>query len=134
MGIEHENVTIRQDFGNLGFTVLATPINDCVVRFEIYEIVAHRKVTNESATDVIVWRLKDDRQAFTADITKARCFLNGDVKWDGCSNWYFNQQDNAMLHFCSLREIEAISAIMKECWELAAGLISNWQGDDKPWG
>jgi hypothetical protein len=124
---------MRYDFNALDFTVVASQINDVVVSFDVYEIVARGESAAKGVYDVVNWRSKEDYQDTTTDITKARRYLHGDIKWDGCSNWYFDEQDHVMLHFCSLKQIEAVSGVMKECWDIAAGLIANWEGDDKPW-
>jgi hypothetical protein len=124
---------MRYDFNALDFTVVASQTNDVVVSFDVYEIVARTEGDTKGVYNAVNWRTKDDYQDITTDITKARRYLHGDVKWDGCSNWYFDEQEHVMLHFCSLKQIEAISAVMKECWDIAAGLIANWEGDDKPW-
>lgn len=54
-------------------------------------------------------------------------YLHGEVKWDGCSNWFFDeQQREAVLHGCSKKCLEDIGKIMAECWELTSKYCENF--------
>lgn len=54
------------------------------------------------------------------DLGEADIYLHGSVKWDGCSNWYFNEQDRVMLHGCSREDIQRFGDVMGRCWDWAA--------------
>jgi hypothetical protein len=57
-------------------------------------------------------------------------YLHGYVKWDGCSNWYFDEQDRVMLHGCNKSDLLRLGQVMGECWDWAAELLGpTWQGE-----
>lgn len=51
----------------------------------------------------------------------------GWVKWDGCSNWTFNQSDVA-IHFCERNDMLAFGEMMANCYDLAKQLIEGFDG------
>lgn len=61
-------------------------------------------------------------------IEEADIYLHGEVKWDGCSNWHFDQQDRVMLHGCSREDVQRYGDIMGACWDWASELLPNWIG------
>jgi hypothetical protein len=123
---------MRRDFEDIGFTVVATQKDEAYVHFDVYEIVAHsRGATDGGGYDVLNWPLKGGSNAEDTDnLDEAQRYLHGEVKFDGCSNWYFDEQDEVMLHFCSLKDIQAISKVMEHCWLWASELIPNWMGSN----
>jgi len=56
----------------------------------------------------------------------AEVFLHGFVKWDGCSNWHFDEQDRLMIHGCGRADIQRIGDIMAACWDWTAEILPNW--------
>jgi hypothetical protein len=44
-------------------------------------------------------------------------YLHGSVKWDGCSNWYFDEQDRNMLHGCDKADLQRLGIVMAFCWD-----------------
>jgi len=86
---------------DLGFTIVAFTDGDYMVDFHVYEI--------------------DCEEG-------AEPYLHGHVKWDGCSNWHFDEQDRAMLHCCSREDLTRIGEVMAACWDWAAELCPKWAG------
>ena len=118
----------RKDFRDIGFTAIANPIGDdkvYVVRFEIYTIVG------TDCDRKVYWQKRGvpTRPKPVENIDDAELYLHGDVKWDGCSNWYFYEQDRVMLHFCGLKDIQSVGQVMERCWHWAGELMTNWEGD-----
>jgi len=62
----------------------------------------------------------------TTDIYSAEMYAHGHVKWDGCSNWYFDEQDRCMLHGCCRQDILRYGVILAFCWEWTKTLCENW--------
>ena len=56
-------------------------------------------------------------------IEEAEMFLHGDVKWDGCSNWYFDEQNIGMLHGCSRQDVTRFGDVLGRCWDIAKGVM-----------
>ncbi len=74
-----------------GYTVVGKVLNEAVMTFDVYEVAGE--------IDRPLYLTKD--RDFTADLSKASRFLTGDVKWDGCSNWTWDpDEQNVMTHFC----------------------------------
>jgi hypothetical protein len=46
--------------------------------------------------------------------------VQGEVKWDGCSNWNFG---DCMMHGCTRQELLNIGIMMSICWDWTAELI-----------
>ena len=104
-------------FDDLYFTVVATP-SKCAVDFSIYEIGAI------DDGDLRIYSAKDRYgHDETESLDEAQLFAHGSVKWDGCSNWYFDQQDEVMIHGCCRDHLTRIGQILAECWDWAATLI-----------
>jgi hypothetical protein len=58
-------------------------------------------------------------------------FLKGTVKWDGCSNWKF---DDEWMHFCSKQEAKRLGTLLEKCYEMALELMPDnkeYLGDEK---
>lgn len=56
-------------------------------------------------------------------IKDADVFLHGRVKWDGCSDWYIDEQeDDSMIHSCSRDGLTRIGEVMARCWDMTKEL------------
>lgn len=44
-------------------------------------------------------------------------FLNGDVKWDGCSNWNFHT-DSIMAHFCGRDQAVGVGRLLDHLYKI----------------
>jgi hypothetical protein len=53
------------------------------------------------------------------DLAQAGRWLHGDIKWDGCSNFSIDAQDDCMLHFCGRTEAVAVGALLGALYDLA---------------
>lgn len=58
------------------------------------------------------------------DRSKAQVYMHGSVKWDGCSDVHYDEQDSCMLHFCGIECVEAITTLMRGVYALAAELMT----------
>lgn len=57
-------------------------------------------------------------------IDSAEIYLHGCVKWDHCSNWWFDEQDRGvMLHACSREDLINIGELMARCWDWAPEIL-----------
>jgi hypothetical protein len=114
-------------FPNLGFTVCATAQTHCV-EFVVYDIEAWQEGATPGVYDTPLWHKAD---ALTHPdpvncIEEAEPYLHGEVKWDGCSNWHFDEQDRVMLHGCSRDDVLRFGQVMAACWDWAAELCPAW--------
>jgi hypothetical protein len=118
---------ILRVFDDLEFSVLITP-GDVSADFEVYQIVGKCEGPNGEYDKPIYEHWKDD--AAQADIVEniegASMFLHGSIKWDGCSNWHFDEQDRAMIHACSRGDLEDIGKIMSACFDLAKEFVKKF--------
>jgi hypothetical protein len=92
------------------------------VDFEVYEIIGHQQGDSKEY-DVPMYEGiggcgADDKS--TTEIGKANKYINGTVKWDGCSHVYFG--DEGYIHLCGSREFVKVGAILKKvytrCYEI----------------
>jgi hypothetical protein len=112
---------------------LATATQD---RFEDWMLFHHRH-ENELSVEFLVFKvLYDDPDTGqpqfekiddtvcgipTPDPSEAQVFMSGSVKWDGCSNWWFDEQDTGvMIHFCGRDAATAVGRVMHKMYDLAA--------------
>lgn len=67
--------------------------NEVVMDFKVFE--------HAIQGDVPEYRLKGaPGMEFTPDLDKAEALFSGGLKWDGCINVIFDDQENCMPHFC----------------------------------
>lgn len=50
-------------------------------------------------------------------------YFSGSVKWDGCANVRFDEQDNVMLHFCGRNDAMRIARLIEKIYDLAEANI-----------
>ncbi len=53
---------------------------------------------------------------------EAHIYLAGSVKWDGCSNWQFVEQERVMLHFCGVESASNLGELFKRLYTWAKEL------------
>lgn len=81
------------------------------VDFIAHEIVYFRN--NEPFYEGIGGCGADDKS--TNDITKANPYINGSVKWDGCSHVYFGEE--GYIHLCGSSDFIRIGEILKSIYQ-----------------
>lgn len=112
---------IVKHFTNLNFTIAAKP-QEYIVEYEIFD---HDGIT-DNGEPLFHKRGSISSPDTVESIEEAEVYLSGYVKWDGCSNWYFNEQDRVMLHGCCRDDILRYGLIMAECFDLTKDLCENW--------
>jgi hypothetical protein len=105
-------------YDDIGFYVRTTEVGSHHANFVVF------RVQGQMDDGQCVFEGSDGQAVFSID--EAQVFLHGDVKWDGCSNWYFDEQDEVMLHFCSKDEAMRLGLLMGRLYELAESLIEHW--------
>lgn len=122
-------VKVTKHFEDIRFTVTAT-LQDAEGRhidFVVYEIAGTDAETNE-----LCWNRKGATSLPDPvdTLCDAQPFLHGFVKWDGCSNWSFDQQDEGMmLHGCCRNDLTRIGEVMGRCWDITKDMLSSFEGD-----
>lgn len=123
-------MTYIKHFFDLEFTVVAVP-HEFYVEYKIYEIVAteHGSV-NPDGSEIPLWQMKDtDVRPVPVDkLEEAEVFLEGSVKWDGCSNWKLSAlQQGIALHACDRKGLVRVGEIMARCWDWTEGICPKWR-------
>ena len=59
------------------------------------------------------------------DLFSAEWFVRGDVKWDGCANFEFNEEAQ-MFHTCGRRSMEEHSAVLLRAFDECASRIAKF--------
>lgn len=110
-------------FFDLSFTVVAVPHSHWV-EYTIYDI---ELVGNDGRP---LWHKAGApcSPCPVKTLEEAEPYLHGTVKWDGCSNWHFDEQERVMLHCCSREELLRFSEVMARCWDWTAELCQHWEG------
>lgn len=110
---------------DLQFTVVAT-VHSHWVDFAIYDMVSW-------ADDTPAWCALVESggggRVPVDSLEEAEVYLHGSVKWDGCSNWHFDEQDRVMLHGCGRADVQRFGDVMAMCWDWTAKLLPSWNGD-----
>lgn len=130
-------MTVRTDLKEIGFTVVAVAYR-YHVEYTVYEIAG---LEMHEAPDVAgvdarrplftpLWPRKGSTSSSdTVDsLSDAAVFLHGQVKWDGCSNWHFDEQDRVMLHGCTRTDLSNIGRVLEWCWDQTAIWCPRWDG------
>lgn len=100
------------------FTISHWLCNEYVMGFECYKIVGFGE-DNER------WYEGLEDSDNTTDIDKAQKYLSGEIKWDGCSNMKFDEQEKCMLHFCGTHRLKQLSGLFKTLYEIAGKEIKH---------
>jgi len=90
-------------------------VNDAVIEFDVFEIVG-RGPDNQP---VFEYSRSDDEP----DV-----YLHGFIKWDTCSNWHFDEQDDCMLHFCGMGGVDELHRLFGRMYEIAKLRIHSFIG------
>jgi hypothetical protein len=98
-----------------------------------YEVIASADETDPSCVEFKVWEhYKDGSQ----DCDPQYIFLDGGVRWDGCSNWVFGFGDShCAMHFCSAKDAENLGKLLRQLYEIAAQWMPSHADQilEKPW-
>jgi hypothetical protein len=118
-----DKFVLRRDWPDIFFTATAE-VGTYSVDFSVYAI---EGIDSEGVT---LWHLAGSPSYPdpTDSLDKAERYLNGAVKWDGCSDWHFDEQDRVMLHGCSRQNLVDLGDVMARCWDWAAELLPNFDG------
>lgn len=117
---------IIKHFKDLDFTVVAEP-NSHYVDYIIYDIKGWVEGDTPGVFDKPLW---GDYQVDVDDLENAEPYIHGEVKWDGCSNWHFDEQDRIMLHGCCKKDIQRFGDVLARCWEWTAELCPSFDAEE----
>lgn len=111
----------------LGFVIVADP-DEYSVCYKVYEIVGEEIHPKPG----LMFHKEDENHSCHPNrvdtIEEATPYLDGSVKWDGCSNWTVGYNDTQvyMMHFCSREQLENLGKVMAKCWDLTKELCPHW--------
>lgn len=123
--VVHPDVKIKH-FLDFGYTVAAIA-DEYHVDYMVYQILwtEERKSGVETPAWPTVGATSNGDGVYKLE--EAQPFLHGSVRFDHCSNWWFDEQDRGtMLHGCNRHDIENIGKIMAACWDWTEELLSKW--------
>jgi hypothetical protein len=117
--------TIIKHFDDIKFTAMAEIQEGWLyVEFQVYEI------KGRDADGTRFFALRDSiSDEGVASLVEAEPYLSGSVKWDGCSNWRFDEQDRGWMHACTRADLVNMGEVMARCRDFAATLMPSWCGD-----
>ena len=114
---------------DLDFTIVAVT-HEYRVDFKIYAVLGWDEGSTPGVYDVPQFYTTENNR-LVESIQEAELYLHGEVKWDGCSNWHFDEslsinlfrQDRVMLHGCSRQDVLRFGEVMAVCWDWAAEIF-----------
>ena len=121
--MEQEIITAEtRHWDDIGVTI------DCIVyshymKFEVFEHDG-RAVDGQRT-----YHTKYGCNDYTENTAKAAIFLEGSIKWDGCSDMYFAEQEGVSMHFCGKRDLENVGKLLMNIWNLGGELIPSADED-----
>jgi hypothetical protein len=117
--IEHQH--------ELGFTIVAKP-DAYGVEYVLYDIVGWEVGEGLGEFDKPLWLKVGVWNSYDVVNTLAESepYMHGTVKWDGCSDWCFDQQEHVMLHACDRQGLLRIGQALARCWDWTAELCPRW--------
>lgn len=119
--MEESKDRVVKRFDELGFTVVAEP-DDYRVYYGVY---IHEGVSEKG--DPLYHEAGSSTYPCPVEaIEEAEAYLHGEVKWDGSSNWYFDEQERRMLHGCDKQDILRLGQILVECWDWTSELCERF--------
>lgn len=96
-----------------------------VVEVKVYELLGIETLQKPGRILFQDGNVSRDRYSTTA-MSEAEVFMEGDIKWDGCSNWSFYPADNCAIHFCGADDAAKLGELFKRLYEEAEHLIPAW--------
>ncbi len=117
-------------FDDMGYAVIAEP-KEYSVDYRVFKILGHQQGNAPGVFDVPMYG--NDLETRTTDIEQAEAFMSGFVKWDGCSNWDFEDNERCMFHGCDEGDLLNFGRVMAECWRLTADLLPTWDAHITRW-
>lgn len=129
---------LRDGFYGTGFRVVSgveysSDIGEPLsIEFSVYEVVG---LTATAETPIYKRAGAVSSMDMVEDVADAQRFLHGNVRWDGCSNWSFDEHDKVMMHFCGVRDAEDIGRLFSALYSIARELMPRLRDeDDEPRG
>lgn len=116
-----------RNVNELQFTIVAE-VREYVVEFSIFDIEGWDDRDSPGDYSSPLWhRAGAASHPDTVDeLALAEPYLHGSVKWDGCSNWHFDEQDRVMLHGCTRDDVKRFGDVLAYCWDWAAEICPAW--------
>lgn len=91
-----------------------------IVAYEVYDY--RLEVQVYKLCSLNLYHTKDGF-GLTESLADAELFIEGSIKWDGCSNWTLNPEPNHMQHFCGREGLEKFGQLLLRLWDLAADKV-----------
>ncbi len=121
---------MKRIWEDINFTAICNE-NPYYMGFKLYQITGMEvSTTDPKKFDIPHYQCKNARtnSDTTTDIEKAQVYVSGGLKWDGCCNFRFDEQENCMLHTCGKKGMTDIGKALERVHDLGSELIQNWDG------
>lgn len=95
--------------------------HDLVIRYKLYDhrIEFESKTGCEQPDGSFIYNgMTDNHSDFFPEFEKGERFIDGYIKWDGCSHFWFGDSDG-YLHLCGKSVIEAARFVLAHSFEYA---------------
>lgn len=95
------------------------------IEFKVFEF---QSFTGPNGAGIQFPAIGDKYGDYTEDIFNAQPYFEGTIKWDGCSNVIYSDQNNCMLHYCGVEDAERSWLMFQTLYKYAADNIPTWDG------
>ncbi len=93
------------------------------VDFEVYDIIGHGGPKFDEPCYHAAGYTNSNEIVEVASSAVAQVFCHGHIKWDGCCDVYFDEQDGTMLHGCSRKDMTRIGKLFDALYDAALVLM-----------
>jgi len=102
-----------------GYVAVLTLPTDILVEVVVYEVVGRSVPDGALLFLQKGWTSSMDHVTSMAD---AEVWLRGDIKWDGCSHWSFDN-GGVMLHFCDPEDAAFVGEVWRRVYDAAREML-----------
>ena len=114
-------------FDDIGYTVKhRLHENKCSMNFEVF-----KTYMDEGKRYLCGGPLIEEYEAAEQNLEAKHMFLEGFVRWDGCTNYIASEhRTNMMSHACTREELVNVGTLLGRVWDLAAEEIPSFDKDE----
>lgn len=111
--------------------LIAYEVHEYRLEFRSYEVVYWEYEVGGVTHSMPTFRRHDGTGSGddTEDIAKAQVFASGSIKWDGCMDMRFDEQEVHILHFCGREDAARLGKMFAGLFSLAIAKIPKAQPD-----
>lgn len=100
MKIKQKDVDLLIENNHVIFSIKIIILEDHYLKFQIYKILS--------------WEPRGNNSPIESEL-----YLSGSIKWDGCADICFGDEENGYIHLCGKRDLIVHNKVMVKLYEYA---------------